>query len=109
MQHETSRLRIYRGGHGGLGHSPASRSNVLLRKNTALVVDDEQDSREVLAMLLRLEGLVVLVAADGDEGLRLAREHLPALIFLDIGMPGRTGYEVCRELRQSSAFESART
>jgi CheY-like chemotaxis protein len=96
-------------GEDGLrGFASTSQQTLLLRRNIALVVDDERDSRDALAILLRMEGLVVHVAADGDEALRFAREYLPDLIFLDIGMPGRTGYEVCRELRQSSAFESAR-
>jgi CheY-like chemotaxis protein len=94
-------LSVYR-------HPAASRSNVRLRRNTALIVDDEADSREVLALLLRHEGLLVDVAADGDEALRIAREHLPELIILDIAMPGRTGYEVCRELRQSPELSDAR-
>jgi CheY-like chemotaxis protein len=108
MYQETARLRTLRGDGGLHGFAPTSQHTLLLRNKIALVVDDEQDSRDALAILLRMEGLVVHAAADGDEGLRFAREYLPELIFLDIGMPGRTGYEVCRELRQSSAFEATR-
>jgi CheY-like chemotaxis protein len=108
MHTEISTPRTHRREDSARGYAAIAQTCGRLRKNIALVVDDEPDSREALAMLLRFEGLLVHVAADGDEGLRMAREYLPELIFLDIGMPGRTGYEVCRELRQSAEFENAR-
>ena len=64
-----------------------------------LVVDDDADIRALLTIGLRRAGYDVLSAADGDEGLRLARELLPDLALLDVSMPGRNGYEVCHELQ----------
>ena len=52
-----------------------------------------------LATWLTMMGLESRVAADGIEALELARTHRPDAILLDLGMPGRDGYEVCREIR----------
>jgi CheY-like chemotaxis protein len=65
-----------------------------------LVVDDCKDAAESLAILLRLWGHdVVCVAHDGPEALEAARRQRPEMVFLDIGMPGMTGYELARHLR----------
>ena len=64
-----------------------------------LVVDDNVDAAESLAALLEIEGHDVRIAHDGDGALRIAAEFLPRVIFLDIGMPGKDGYETARELR----------
>ncbi len=65
-----------------------------------LVVDDNVDAAESLAMLLRMLNNEVWIAYDGPTGLELARRHRPDLIFLDIGLPGMNGYNVARRLRQ---------
>lgn len=65
-----------------------------------LVVDDNVDSAETMAMLLRMWGHTVHVAHNGTEALRLARKHAPRLILLDIGLPGMDGFEVARRLRK---------
>ena len=64
-----------------------------------LVVDDNRDAADTLAALLRLSGHDVRTAYDGPSALEAARAHRPALVFLDIGMPGMDGYEVARCLR----------
>ncbi|MFL6292336.1 MAG: response regulator [Thermoanaerobaculia bacterium] len=64
-----------------------------------LVVDDNQDSADSLAVWLRLKGHEVRAAYDGPEALAAAREQRPDLVLLDIGMPGMSGYEVARRLR----------
>ncbi len=68
-----------------------------------LVVDDEQLAREELCFLLDQIGGIDLVgqAADGVEALRLAGDLVPDLIFLDVQMPGLTGFEVARRLVQA--------
>jgi CheY-like chemotaxis protein len=66
-----------------------------------LVVDDNADAAESLAALLELNGHDTRVANDGDEAVRAAHEFRPDVVFLDIGMPGKDGYEVARELRAS--------
>jgi PAS domain S-box-containing protein len=81
---------------------PVHPSSFLLppSKRRVLVVDDNEDAAESLAIALRLSGHQVRVAHDGPAGLRAAQEHRPEVVFLDIGMPGMDGYEVARRLRQ---------
>ncbi|MCL2497790.1 MAG: response regulator transcription factor [Symbiobacteriaceae bacterium] len=68
--------------------------------HTVLVVDDDQHIRELLHLYLSKEGYMVIHAADGDEAIALALQHKPALILLDIMLPGRSGFQVCQELRE---------
>jgi signal transduction histidine kinase/ActR/RegA family two-component response regulator len=70
-----------------------------------LVVDDNRDAADSLAMLLRLQGHEVRVAHDGLAALELAKDYRPEMVFLDIGMPGMDGYEVARRLRQTPGLE----
>jgi CheY-like chemotaxis protein len=65
-----------------------------------LVVDDNVDAAQSLAVLLRLQDQDVRVADDGSSALVVAQEFRPDVVFLDIGMPGIDGYEVCRRLKQ---------
>ncbi len=64
-----------------------------------LVVDDNADAGESLGLLLRLMGHQVRVADGGAMALELARAFKPQAVFLDIGMPGKDGYQVAGELR----------
>ncbi len=68
-----------------------------------LVVDDEPDFRRTLAITLRGHGYVVVVAADGEEALRLAAETDPDLVVLDLGLPVLDGVGVLTRLRAWSA------
>jgi len=79
-----------------------------LRHRVALVVDDEADSREALAILLSWSGHEVYQASDGEQALTAAERYRPELIFLDIGMPELNGYDVCKRLRNSTLFKDAR-
>jgi CheY-like chemotaxis protein len=72
-----------------------------------LVVDDNVDAAESLAALLQLEGHDTRIAHDGDTALRIAAEFRPRVVFLDIGMPGKDGYQVARELRAQEATRDA--
>ncbi|HEX2474753.1 MAG TPA: GAF domain-containing protein, partial [Lacipirellulaceae bacterium] len=65
-----------------------------------LVVDDNEDAANSLAVLLRLKGHQVEVAHHGPAALEIAQNYRPEMIFLDIGMPGMDGYEVARRLRE---------
>jgi two-component system sensor histidine kinase/response regulator len=69
------------------------------RQARVLVVDDEADNRDVLALLLGAQGMSVRVAEDGDAALQAVAEAPPDLIFLDVRMPGIDGFEVCRRLK----------
>ena len=68
-----------------------------------LVVEDEAGIAFALEVDLRTEGYEVAVAANGEDGLRLARDGQFDLILLDIMLPGKDGFEVCRELRRSGS------
>jgi two-component system response regulator RegX3 len=67
-----------------------------------LVVDDEPSVHEVVRAYLEREGFIVLSATDGREGLRLAEDHRPALIVLDMMLPDLSGEEIAREVRRRS-------
>jgi CheY-like chemotaxis protein len=69
-----------------------------------LVVDDVAASSESLCKLLELEGHRVQVAGDGQAALDLAASFRPDVIVLDIGLPGKNGFEVATELRAGAAF-----
>ena len=66
---------------------------------TILIVDDEEDVRELVGSNLRRAGMKVAEAADGLQGMKTARTLGPDLIVLDVMMPGRDGLQVCSELR----------
>src|SRR5687768_814397 len=64
-----------------------------------LLVDDVEDNREIYAQFLRFEGYEVSEARNGIEALQLAATERPAIIILDLSMPGLDGWEVCRRLK----------
>src|SRR4030042_5272950 len=66
---------------------------------TVLVADDEKHIVELVSLYLRRAGYRVETALDGDETLRKVRDFRPALLVLDITMPGPDGLEICRKLR----------
>ena len=72
-------------------------------KPRILIVDDERAITESLRFALEKEGYDVLEAGEGGEALELARKTSPDLILLDIMLPGMSGFEICRILRQESA------
>lgn len=69
---------------------------------TLLIIDDDPGLLTLLKMGLEQHGFRVLTAQSGKEGLRMAYEHHPDLILLDILMPGMDGWEVCQRLRYIS-------
>jgi DNA-binding response OmpR family regulator len=72
-----------------------------------LVADDEPTMLELVSRHLRTieqPKLEVIEASDGDEAWQLARERLPDLVVLDVMMPGMSGWEVCRKIRQDAAL-----
>jgi DNA-binding response OmpR family regulator len=72
-----------------------------------LVADDEPTMLELVSRHLRSiekPKLEVIEASDGDEAWKLARERLPDLVVLDVMMPGMSGWEVCRKIRQDAAL-----
>lgn len=71
------------------------------RKLKVLVVDDNADAGESLAMLLRIWGHETRISYDGPSALKVAEGFQPDVAFLDIGLPGMPGYDVARELRRT--------
>ncbi len=67
-----------------------------------LVVEDEQSLREPLVYLLEKEGYEVVDAADGNAAIEMFRANNPDIVLLDLMMPGMSGNEVCRVIRQTS-------
>jgi len=65
-----------------------------------LVVDDNVDAADSLGALLQMLGAQVRVVHDGEAALESLRTYQPAVVFLDLGMPGMDGYEVARRMRQ---------
>jgi len=75
-------------------------------KPRILIVDDEADLVSVLRIGLEIEGFEVIDAADGEEGLRRAREDRPALMVLDLMLPKLDGYKVCRALKFDERYKT---
>ncbi len=67
-----------------------------------LVVDDNRDAAESLAVFLQLSGHTVHTAYDGVEAIQAAEKFRPDLVLLDIGMPNLNGYEACRRIRDTA-------
>jgi two-component system alkaline phosphatase synthesis response regulator PhoP len=78
--------------------SPDTRGRIL-------IVDDESDLVRVLEYGLRSAGYDVVWAADGQEGLKMARESRPDVILLDLMLPKLDGYKVCRLLKFDDRFK----
>jgi DNA-binding response OmpR family regulator len=75
--------------------------------NRILIIEDESDISESLAYMLHRHGFDVRIAETGEAGLRmaLAENDRPALILLDVMLPGMSGLELCRRLRRESLTE----
>jgi len=66
-----------------------------------LVIDDEESIRGLLKAVLSKAGHTVLTAEDGEQGIAVAEESRPDIIFMDITMPGMSGYEVTERLKKN--------
>jgi len=78
----------------------ASETQTSAATHRILVVDDNEDSADSLAMLLELTGHEVFKAHDGHGAIEAAERHRPGVVLLDIGLPELNGYDVCRRIRQ---------
>lgn len=74
-----------------------------MAKETILVVEDDPDIVELLEYSLEREGYTVLAASDGEKGLSEARRRKPALVLLDLMLPGLDGLSICRALKEDGA------
>ncbi len=71
-----------------------------MNAKTVLVVEDEEDSRNIYATLLRYHGYQVLEAMDGEHGVRLAREQHPDLILMDLRLPRLNGWSAAEWIKR---------
>jgi DNA-binding response OmpR family regulator len=70
---------------------------------TVVVIEDDPHIADLVDLYLRRDGFRVLLARDGEEGLRVVKQEDPWIVILDVGLPGpRDGFDVCREIRTSS-------
>jgi CheY-like chemotaxis protein len=72
-----------------------------------LIVDDNKDSADSMAMLQEIHGHEVRTASNGPEALEIAAAFSPEVVLLDIGLPGMDGYEVAQRLRAMPAMAKA--
>nr|WP_308633593.1 response regulator [Massilia sp. YIM B02443] len=77
-------------------------------KPTVLLIEDNEDGREMMATMLEVHGFPVLQAADGLQGVAQALQQVPDAALVDIGLPGIDGYEVARRLRADPATRAIR-
>ncbi len=75
---------------------------------TILVVEDEPNIVESLSFLMKKAGFIVRVARDGNTAIRTIESEAPDLVLLDIMMPRRDGYEVCRTIRANPDWDHVR-
>jgi PAS domain S-box-containing protein len=98
------RLPVASPGQRAEAAQPAQQPPRTANPRRVLVVDDNVDGAESIALLLRLWGNETRVAHTGPEALRVAEEYRPDVVLLDIGLPEMSGYEVARRLRQQPHF-----
>lgn len=75
---------------------------------TILIVDDEPNIVESLEFLMKREGFDTLVAGDSEGALHAMESGRPDLVLLDVMMPGKDGYEVCRQIRATPEWQKAK-
>ena len=97
MQYQTGKEHSNR---GGITDAPSQFADEKI-----LLVDDNPTNLQVLLQTLNGRGYKLLIAKDGENALRIAHKAHPALILLDIMMPGIDGYEVCRRLKADPAVD----
>jgi DNA-binding response OmpR family regulator len=76
------------------------------RKPTVLIADDDLEILGLTRSLLRRRGFEVFEASDGDEAMRQLLENRPDLVILDVMMPGQSGWEVCRSIRETDSLKN---
>ena len=69
-----------------------------------LIVDDSQDSAMTLGWLVEMMDADHRLAHSGDEAIKTASEYIPNLVLMDIGLPGMSGYDVCKKMKEMPAL-----
>jgi CheY-like chemotaxis protein len=86
--------------------SESSRSSPAVCPTRILVVDDNRDAADTLALLLKTAGHEVWTAHDGKQAVELALRERPAVVIMDIGLPGLDGYQACHALREAGLTDA---
>ena len=77
-----------------------------MAKTSILIIEDEEDIRELVKYNLQRENFDVLEAESGEEGLKLVERVMPDLVLLDLMLPGKDGLEICRILKRNSRTQN---
>jgi len=104
----TFEIRLPRAEAAAAADTPAHAPVPEAGKPKVLLIEDNDDGREMMATMLASFGYPVLQASDGLEGVRLACAERPDVALVDIGLPGIDGYEVARRLRQDPSARAIR-
>jgi signal transduction histidine kinase/ActR/RegA family two-component response regulator len=86
----------------------AARSAAGILRKRVLLIEGNQDNRQMIAILLRIQGHDVIEAGNGAEGVRLALSEMPDVAIVDIGLPDMDGYAVARAIRASDTKSAIR-
>src|SRR2546423_15390420 len=78
-----------------------------MQSDAILIVDDDPNVRVLVATVLGEYGFTLYEASSGEEALRIARHHPPRVALIDVRLPGLSGYEVCRKLKDDFAEDVA--
>ncbi|HEX7184166.1 MAG TPA: PAS domain S-box protein [Thermoanaerobaculia bacterium] len=100
------RLLLPLDGQDAAAAAQATKEGREMRSRRCLLIEDNRDAAESMALLLQLVGHEAAVAYDGVQGLAKAREMRPEIVLCDIGLPGMDGYEVARILREDPELRS---
>ena len=76
------------------------------RPTKVLIADDDLEILNLTRSLMRRRGFDVLEASDGDEAMRQLLENRPDVVILDVMMPGQSGWEVCRSIRETESLKN---
>lgn len=76
------------------------------QKPTVVIADDDLEILTMVRTLLRRRDVKLVEASDGEEAMRLIRENEPDLVVLDVMMPGMSGWEICKAVREDAALSS---
>jgi CheY-like chemotaxis protein len=104
----TFEIRLPRSEAAAPPDAPAHAGFDSAAKPTVLLIEDNDDGREMMATMLTSFGYPVLQARDGLEGVRVASAEQPQVALVDIGLPGIDGYEVARRLREEAGTRTIR-
>ena len=87
-------------------HEQGEKIDLQKQQLRIVVVEDNADSREMIQLLLELDGYSVITCEDGAEGLRAILAHRPDVALVDIGLPTMSGYEIASRVRQQLCQET---